>query len=75
MVYSYYIILTQNYQCKIKGKHGNMAIPWKNGLLVYKSFKDQKEKVILYIVFITDRSDDPAEEVEQLSLSGIFLKK
>lgn len=64
--------MTQNYQFKVKGKHGNNAIPWKNGLLVYRSFKDQKEKVIFYIVFITDRSD---EEFEKLSLTGIFVKK
>lgn len=37
--------------------------------------KDQKEKVILYIVFITERSGDPAEGVENLSLKGIFVKK
>lgn len=67
--------MTQNYQCKIKGKHGNNAIPWKNGLQVYWSFKDQKEKVILYIVFITDRSEDPAKGVEKLSIKGIFVKK
>lgn len=66
--------MTQNYQCKIKRKHGNNVIPWKNGLLVYRSFKDQKEKVILYIVFITDGSDDNTEGVKKLSLSGIFVK-
>lgn len=37
--------------------------------------KDQKEKVILYIVLITDRSEDPAKGVEKLSIKGIFVKK
>lgn len=37
--------------------------------------KDQKEKVILYIVFIIERSVNFVEGVENLFFKGIFVKK